>query len=511
MGISARYTLTPRAWGVLLLGGLAFACSDRDSSVIDPSVLDPNPPGFGGSPDRLDSTGVGGASDGGSAGDTAEGGSGGTENPPEPAECTISFITPSPADVPHTFGPADDQDGVACGSSFSTNVVVSTSGAAVALFVDGSPWASQTASDAAATFNGVVLGSRTPATSSLRAVASMDDGRTCEVSLDSRGGGCAGRTCVLSGPNNNPWLTSDDDLDGVSPGLQTNFQVQTDAENAGQEVHLILNGDENTTLSATAQGDPAQAVFSNVTLTEGSPRTVQAECRDAEGNTTLSSTASWSVTLAACEVAFTTPTPGEDAITFGPADDEDGEACGTDFTTHVDVTSNAASLTLFVDNQPVQTVAVSDGANHFDNVVLGTRSPLASALKVEATMADGRTCQALREALIVDCEGPSCTLVGPSTDPALNSSSDGDPLTAGLQADFRVVTNVENLGQPTRLIIDDDVDGALTGVSVDDNGSAAALYDQITLAEGPVRKVQAECEDALGNVTRSAAAIWLVD
>ena len=96
-------------------------------------------------------------------------------------------------------------------------------------------------------------------------------------------------------------------VDRVAPSVVT---VQTETENAGQSTHLILNGNESALLSADVQNDGV-ATFSDVTLAEGPSRSVQAECRDASGNVTRSSIASWSVTLAECQVAFTLPDPIE--------------------------------------------------------------------------------------------------------------------------------------------------------------------------------------------------------
>src|SRR3954470_11890867 len=109
MGTSARNTFTcqatRRASGLrfrsvlpgVLAGSLAFACSGHDTSYVDPSAVDINPPGFGGSSGHLDNS-AGSSGEGGSAGEagsagaagTSDGGTGGTENPPEPAACAIS-------------------------------------------------------------------------------------------------------------------------------------------------------------------------------------------------------------------------------------------------------------------------------------------------------------------------------------------------------------------------------------------------------------------------------------
>ena len=100
MGTSARNTFTCRATrrasglrfrsvlpGVLA-GTLAFACSGQDTSYVDPSAVDINPPGFGGSAGHLDSNAgaagdnEAGASSGGASGEAgaagaAEGGAAG--------------------------------------------------------------------------------------------------------------------------------------------------------------------------------------------------------------------------------------------------------------------------------------------------------------------------------------------------------------------------------------------------------------------------------------------------
>ncbi len=514
MGISRRHFLTGRASGALLLGGLAIACSDGDISIVDPTALDIDPPGWGGTAGQLHGgdAGTSGGSDGNPAGSGGSAGSGELPDggpPPPPPACAVAFVTPSPDEVPLTFGPADDQDGTACGNAFTTNVVVSSSGATVTLFADDAPVATQPVSGSSSSFEDVLLGSRTPATSTLRAVATMSDGRTCEASLGGLGVDCAGPTCTLTGPNTNAWLTSDDDLNPGTGGLQTNFTLTTEAANAGTEARLFLNGDTANPLVTTVQDDTA--TFPGVTLSEGPARTVQGECRDPYGNVTLSAVATWSVTLAECEVAIVSPTPGTDPLTLGPGDDQDSEACGTDFTTSVEVATNAASVALQVDGQAVNTLSVNGSSVEFEDVILGTRTPSSSTITVIATMADGRTCTASRESIVVDCEGPSCTLVATTNDPFFNLSNDEDLVTDELQTTFRVDTGAENVDQQARLIINGDDDAAESELFDANGGAASATFSPVTLEEAPLHTVQAECEDEFGNLTRSSALSWAVD
>src|SRR3954464_11545664 len=98
MGTSARNTFTcqatRRASGLrfrsvlpgVLAGSLAFACAGHDTSYLDPSAVDINPPGFGGSSGHLDGSagaagedqaGAAGAAEGGAAGAAGEAGAAG--------------------------------------------------------------------------------------------------------------------------------------------------------------------------------------------------------------------------------------------------------------------------------------------------------------------------------------------------------------------------------------------------------------------------------------------------
>lgn len=289
MGTSQRYTrMTVRASWLLLLVGLAPACTVS----VEPGAVVIDLPGFGGSSSQPGGTDAGISGSGGSSGGEPLPDAGAA---PDGGGCSVVFVSPAADDVPVTLGPVDDGDGTPCGSTFTTDVVLASSGASVTLFVDGTPWAAQLVSAEAISFDDVLLGSRTPATSTLRAVATMADGSSCETTLGPLGVDCAGPTCTLSGPNNEAALTSADDTDAGADGLQTSFSVNTDPENSGTQARLILDGNVGGALTTTVDGNTA--TFANVTLAEGPARTVQGECSDQFGNITRSAIATWSVTL----------------------------------------------------------------------------------------------------------------------------------------------------------------------------------------------------------------------
>jgi hypothetical protein len=214
-----------------------------------------------------------------------------------------------------------------------------------------------------------------------------------------------------------------------------------------------------------------------------------------------------------CEVAFVSPLSADAGpIRLGAADDIDGEACGPSFSARVMVTSNASTVTLFVNENPLGAAQVIAGAAAIDTT-LGNRGDTGNTLRVEATMADGRQCSAeLAESVFVDCPGPSCSIDEPraNRDGFLNQSQDADDQIAGLQTDIQVITELENVDQPVRFELDGDFE-AVPGATVQANDAqGAATFAGVTLAEGE-RVVRAECKDAFGVLTLSAPVQWTVD
>ncbi|MET0413443.1 MAG: hypothetical protein ABW217_19195 [Polyangiaceae bacterium] len=213
-----------------------------------------------------------------------------------------------------------------------------------------------------------------------------------------------------------------------------------------------------------------------------------------------------------CEVAFVTPAAGAGSLHLGIDDDVDGTACGSSFATSVRVASNAASVALWVNdttNSGLRQDVAQLGAL-FPNVQLSNAGNTPNVLKAVATMADGRSCEAtLDTQVFVDCDMPSCTIVNPSGSQYLNDFQDDSPA-GGLQIDFEVGTELENVGQPVRLTLDGAFNQSRSAEVLDQAGNGVAIFVDVSLQEGR-RLAQAECRDAAGNVAYSSLAEWIVD
>jgi hypothetical protein len=214
-----------------------------------------------------------------------------------------------------------------------------------------------------------------------------------------------------------------------------------------------------------------------------------------------------------CAVAFASPLSADaGAIRLGGADDVDGDACGPSFTARVLVQTNAATLTLFVNDNPLGAVAVSGGAAAID-ATLGNRGDTGNTLRAEATLSDGRQCSAeLPTSVFVDCPGPSCSIDEPraNRDGFLNQSQDADDQSDGLQTDIHVSTELDHVDQPVRLELDGDFEAVPSTTVQADGAQGLATFAAVTLAEG-ARSVRAECKDAFGVITLSPPVEWNVD
>lgn len=214
-----------------------------------------------------------------------------------------------------------------------------------------------------------------------------------------------------------------------------------------------------------------------------------------------------------CEVTFVTPT-GVDAgsVTLGGGDDADSEPCGSVFTAAVSLSSNAATVNLFVNENPVGEQAVTAGSVAF-NAELGNRGATPNTLRAEAVMVDGSTCSAtFAGEVFVDCVGPSCSIDSPvaTANGFLNSTHDANSVTPGVQTQVQVGTELEHVGQNVRLEIDDVFD-VVPAAEITSGGAAGlATFPDFSLAEG-LHTVRAECRDADGVVTLSSSVQWKVD
>lgn len=213
-----------------------------------------------------------------------------------------------------------------------------------------------------------------------------------------------------------------------------------------------------------------------------------------------------------CELAFALPVaPGSGDLTVDEASDVDGEACGSSFELAVSLTSNASTVTLFINDNPFATQNVVDGSVGFE-AILGNRGSTANVLRAEATMADNSTCSlTFPSNVLVDCAGPSCSVDRPvATDAGyLNSEHDIDGA-SGFQVDIGVGTELEHAGESVRLEIDGNFGQVPDAVVLEDGGAGDATFGNVTLSEGE-HTVRAECSDAFGVTTLSAPVTWTVD
>ncbi len=506
MGTSQRYhRMTCRASWLALLAGLAPACTVN----VDPGAVVIELPGFGGSTGQSG----GGGADGGVSGSAGSAGSGAEQ--PDAGGCSVAFLTPSPDDVPLTLGPADDTDGTSCGITFTTDVVVASSGVSVTLFVDGAPWAAQLVSDEAISFDGVLLGSRMPATSTLRAVATMADGSSCEATLGSLGVDCAGPTCTLSGPNNEAELTSADDTDPEAPGLQATFSLSTDPENAGTEARLILDGNVAGALSATVESNTA--TFAGVTLEAGPARTVQGECRDQVGNVTRSAIATWSVTLAE-EPVVEIASPAQGALfnllgSAGAIADLSPESASCEAQVVVRCSALGAPVVLLVDGTALPQEAPCQATEGLEEPFLGTAtfasvsfdtSAVSHTVAAQQTLA-GLVGTSAQISVDADCAAPELAITEPLCGGQLHVlEDDAQAGEAGLQ--HEVLVSNGGVAQVSLNVVR--ADGSETLLASGDE-TTTSFADVDFGGPGDVT-LTASASDALGNVGTASCAVTVV-
>lgn len=509
MGTSQRYTpMTCRASRLLVLVGLVPACTVS----VDPGAVVIDLPGFGGSGNQPGSGADSGVS--GSAG--AAGGASLTDAGValDGGGCSVVFVTPSAAAVPATLGPADDGDGTPCGSTFTTDVVLASNGASVTLFVDGAPRAAQLVSAESVSFEDVLLGTRTPAVSTLRAVATMADGSNCETTLGSLGVDCAGPTCTLSGPNNEAALTSADDTDAAAAGLQTSFSVNTDPENGGTTARLILDGDVGGALTATVETNTA--TFDNVTLAEGPARTVQGECSDQFGNITRSAIATWSVTLDR-EPSVEIVSPGGGATinvlgTNGATADlvPGSDSCEAQVVVRCSVLE--ASVVVLIDGAPLPQEAQCEADEGAEPPFVGTAtfdSISLSALGSSHTLAAQQTQAGLvgtsaTVTIASDCSAPVLAVTDPLCGGQLHVVEDDQSGAVGLQHDVTVSN-----GGVAQVVLEVARAGSSETLTVTGDGATTSFLDVDLGAPGDVT-LTATATDALGNVGTATCLVSVV-
>ncbi|MCZ7686128.1 MAG: hypothetical protein M5U28_48170 [Sandaracinaceae bacterium] len=307
-------------------------------------------------------------------------------------------------------------------------------------------------------------------------------------------------------PMDGALLTLATDTRSDIAGVQTSFTVQAVGVAVGDRVDLILEDD--SIVGTETVPDSGEILFADVTLPSGQ-HTIVAATRTTDIRSTPITV---EVQDGCATIDFVTPAPTGSRVTFGPADDTDGEACAGSFETTVVIATDAgdgATARVFVNDVPRTTTTVTGTTARFEGVAFDIGS-MPNRLMVEVTNSDGVACQqTFGPEIYVDCEGVSCRITAPVTTGAfLNEShdvSDAD----GFQGDFEVTTDADGAGQAVRLVIDGNETDALSAMPTMMGTDGVASFGNVPLSEG-VHRIQAICSDAAGNPTRTSAE-WTVD
>jgi hypothetical protein len=305
---------------VALVLGLSVACTDNDLTVfcLEPAC-------FGVDAGRGGSTGAASPDSGADAG---------------PERCEVTFVSPTlSSDGSLQLDASDDADGEACGVSFSANVTLASSGSRINLFVNDNPLGALPVDRGRVTFV-AELGNRGDTSNTLRAEATMADGRLCSAVLGPRLlVGCPGPSCSIDNPRANPsgFLNQADDGEPGAAGLQTSIEVTTEAENTGKNASLSIDGQSEglpPSLIRLATG-VGRATFGDVTL-EAGQHTIRAECEDSDGLRAFSPLIHWDVDLTGCSLEIEgvgssngAPVTSADDIDANPANGIDVRVRGT--------------------------------------------------------------------------------------------------------------------------------------------------------------------------------------
>ncbi len=329
-------------------------------------------------------------------------------------------------------------------------------------------------------------------------------------------GGC---DCSPSGPSlafleplDGAVLSAEDDLDPATSEVDVDVRLATEGI-AGETVELFLDVDPRDAVvppDPTVVGTPADdgTVTLRVALTYG-VHTLYACARDCD----LFASISVRVSDGCPRIDFVEPVVRGGRVVLGGPDDTDGEACGAEFTTTFVVSTDAgdgASVTLYVNGVATATTTVSGTVARFEGVVLGNRGlDVGDENRVEAQVGDMDACRAdLGAPVFVDCDGASCEITRPDVARRFLNASDDTSADPGFQTTIDVTTDEDGAGQDVTLLVDGAEAGTATPMAEGSGG--VATFVNVALEEGDHR-VQAECRDEAGNVTRSTPAMWTVD
>ena len=330
---------------------------------------------------------------------------------------------------------------------------------------------------------------------------------------DCNGGDTGARGLEIIAPPCGSTLSLADDEDPATEGLQLTVIARATRLDVGEDVSLYLDSsasDEDPPVATASIDDASMAMFV-VTVPPGT-HSLQARAR--EGGV-VSPACPVSVSDSCAGISFVSPErdPAASRVTLGGTDDTDGMACGDTFETEVVVTTTAPDGTtaqIFVNGTPRGTTTVDAMIARFRDVVLDNRGDTPNTIEVEVDLGGTASCRSAYPVPVhVDCAGVSCAIAIPDTGSAYLNQSDDTSAAEGFQTDFEVATDMEALGQPVRLVIDSDEDGAREALPME-MGGVRAVFGNVPLTEG-LHRVQAECRDDAGNLTRSGVAEWTVD
>lgn len=318
--------------------------------------------------------------------------------------------------------------------------------------------------------------------------------------------GCPGPSATLEiiEPADGTVLTTADDTSAILDGIQTRIVVQAIGVAVGADVDLVI--DDGAIAATAVTPDDGMIVYEDVTVPAGQ-HTLRAVTRRDD---TRSPIVTIEVRDVCFPIGFVTPAPMGTSVTLGPSDDTDGEACGETFETTVVVSTgapNGSEARIIVNGAPQRTATVASGVVRFTGVAFDRRGTMANELRVEITGPEGVACPAMFPgSIFVDCQGVSCSITSPDAGGGFLNQDDDVSDAPGFQGDFEVTTDPDGAGQEVRLIVDGNETGARSALPVGN----VATFGNVPLSEG-VHRVQAECRDSAGNVSRSAAAEWTVD
>ncbi len=320
----------------------------------------------------------------------------------------------------------------------------------------------------------------------------------------------------ISAPSNDATITSTDDEDSSTDGIQISVSVNAYAVDLTQKVTLMLDGQSAGSEQPDSSG---KVVFSGVTLSSGK-HTLQAQVPD--GSDTIDS-AEVKVTVqeSCAAITFISPAPpaSGQSITLGgpgkcPANSKDP------FTTRVEISTDAGNgrpVHVLVNGQSAMSGTVNGANAAFDGVVLGNRMS-ANTLEVQVQDSNGNLCTKKFPAdILVDCAGPDCTIATPM--PATYVDGDGNTtlylnhaLTAsgGTGFDIQVASSSDAVGQDVELLVDRNSRKPFTVPAATDGKASSALFQAVPLSEG-AHTIEALCTDGAGNTTSSGELDWTVD